>query len=489
MNEYNSFKIEKLCTFLKRYSFDSKMQKAYESSVTLLDKRICSPDFLSGKALPYLIEAFVMLSVKMDEWNSKILAPKDYQKCIDSLFVYIPELFEGDSSHFAERFMITTAANQFDSQVDPLLRLSRYCFYFSYVDNSINMLEQFVNKFEVSYIKIATPIVYIFKRLHKNWDNNEMSESEYRELQQMYPKAFELLTLSRVNYIRELDKITADYHYYVNCLRPSYSYPFISYNNKIYNPTPHLLLKSITTSLMFRLTDGNNKLRDEIGKNVIETYLFKVVECSGVFNEVLPEQKYGNCQRTLDVMASDGRNIVCFDSKFYSPKIGVRILDSNDIDHDKQRLVSSIVQVYKHINNRFGNEYSFLNTTIKDDRSNIYGIVVVSENSYIRLETLYKKAAAELEIQIPSMQYDWLRGHVGLVDIDILEKALYYSVDFIELVQKNEKSGNYDDNWFMTYKRKPGINYPMFVKENISSLLASVTAVKLTDMNENGKQE
>lgn len=57
-------------------------------------------------------------------------------------------------------------------------------------------------------------------------------------------------------------------------------------------PLPHCVTRAITDSLLYRLTDSNSKLRTLFEKNVLEDYLFDIINKSTLFDEVLKEQSY-----------------------------------------------------------------------------------------------------------------------------------------------------------------------------------------------------
>ncbi len=48
-------------------------------------------------------------------------------------------------------------------------------------------------------------------------------------------------------------------------------------------------MDSVTTSLLLRLSEGNNRLRESFGKEVLENYILQICKTSGYFNEVIKE--------------------------------------------------------------------------------------------------------------------------------------------------------------------------------------------------------
>ena len=474
MNNYDFkpvWNYNQICTIIKRYSFETKMKELFINSLNHIDYRFSREGNFGEIAFPWEIETLMILSVRMPEWKSQTFNSKDFAKCIEGIRNYHhPKLDFGNPNLFTKWFMILTSATQFDIQTNPIFRVGRYYEYFTFKNNTIDMEREYVDRFGMTYGEMIAPLFWMWLQ-YLNRKEIGIRINELRELYDNHNEAFSLFTISRENYINELDSITEDYNDYVYCLRPSYVYPFIEEKGVIYNPTPHLIVKSITTSLMFRLTEGNGILRGKIGKNVFEYYLIKILNECALFSEVIPEQQYGNGQKTIDVMTSINETIVCFDSKSFTPKIALRSFSEESYEADADRIVEGIVQAYKHTYLKLGNDYNYLSTEIEKSRDNVFGVVVLEENAYISLEDLYQKSAQKLGIVADSVEYNWLRGHIGVVDIDILELQLFWRDNFIEALYKNIKTKRYGDNWFMSGPTKKRNNTPYFIKENCRRIL------------------
>lgn len=291
-----------------------------------------------------------------------------------------------------------------------------------------------------------------------------------------YSNVFELFSLSREEYIRELNSIANNPEDYKFCLRPSYKYPFVENNGRLYLPLPHLLIRSVTISLMHRLTENNDKLRSYIGLYVLEHYLLQIIKESGEFDEVIGEQEYivnhKQTRRTIDVMTRIDTDIICFDSKSLTPTIDLRVFSSDAYETTLDKISKAMTQMYKHIHDKYGNEYEFLSVPVEADKSNIYGIVVVGENPYLRNDDIYKNIAEKNNIDTSSRDYYWLKTHVGIVGIDVLETQLLNRSGFVEAMKHNEKS-NMANHWFLTSGQvgEKGDNQS---KEMISQIVAPI---------------
>ena len=468
---------QRIASNVKRWSFESKMLMASMESAKLVDLRSRNPNILREMALPDEIETFVMLAIKQGEWQHGTMTLKEMRRVITGIRAFEhPKLVYRTGKDFSKWIIMEIAATQFPYQTNQFFVLNRYLEYFTYVDDNIDMRKVFKDKFLVNYEDIAFPVLLLWLSLIPQFDL-QYTHERLQKLYVTYETSFDLLTLSRDEYIKELDDITTDVADYRYCLRPSYSWPFVTYNGVRYLPLPHLLVRSVTVSLMHRLTLVDNDIRERIGKYVLEPYLFKLISSSEEFDEVLPEQVYWlgkKEQRTLDVMARVGSDILCFDSKSLTPRIDIRIFSEEAYEKTKQKEVKAIIQAYLHIHDKFGSEYSYLSVPVEADRLNIIALIIVSDNPYAPLEELYEKAAHELKIPIPSPEYDWLRGHVGIVELDLLEVQLFLRESIMDTVKQNMKSGRYSDSWFMEGKGRQGEIFPANLRAALSEYIKKI---------------
>ena len=91
--------------------------------------------------------------------------------------------------------------------------------------------------------------------------------------------------------------------------------------------------------MMHRLTEGDEALKRQIGKEVYEDYLFSIIKGSKLFDEVIPEQDYHHKKseaKTVDVMCRKGNAYLFFECKSFTPKAKickhVGVVPLNDIE-------------------------------------------------------------------------------------------------------------------------------------------------------------
>lgn len=453
-----------LLSVLRRFSFEEKMRIAQIfSKQTFTPSGVVDVGTMREIASPWELETFVLFAIKAVEWKYDDFRGKNRRKfeqiinCIRNQNPPIMGMTDGDG--FLTWFLAVTASVQFEIQEHYPFKMFRFNYFFSFENEEIDMPRIFRKKFGCDYYEYSL----LGHILWLGFTTKEFTQEMFTAITTRFAVPVSHLVLTRQAYIESLDRITTDPVNYLYCLRPSYSYPFVEYNGAAYCPLPHLLRRATTSSLMHRLTDGNSRLMELIGKEVYEDYLYTIIKDSGIFDEVIPEQEYilhRTPRRTADVMARKGNDYVFFDSKSFTPKIAIRTFSQEALDRDVERLAESCAQVYRHIRQRFPNEYCYFACVPKTPLDNIFGLVVVQENPYIRGNVIYRKAAEILNISAESDEFVWLYTHVGLTAIHSVERFCFSGTEMCTSLHETCDEGKMTHAWLnsdakskVTYKR------------------------------------
>ena len=423
---------------LSRTSFASKMMHAFYASIkTMSINGQVESDVLQTLLLPDEIETFVLNSVVVQEYDNKEMTCKQFIEVMNAIRNYQPpECYEKMESEHLKWVLPTIGAVQFESQQYSFFRLYRHHFLFSFKNEKIDVEKSFKEMFTRTFDEYAA-IVFTFQVLLAQKKLVEFIDY-WKKVDLKAPWFISALKMTREQYKEELSQFAnsaADYKY---CLRPSYSYPFIEYQGTIFLPTPHLLIQSITTAMMNRLTFDNNDLREKIGKNTCESYVYTMFLNSGLFDEVKPEYEYSKGKRTLDVLARKGNTALLIDSKLFSPKVSLRTYDEEAYRKDTERIVKVIKQAYVHAHDKINQEYYPFSTDIHE----VYALVVVYQEGYIDLAKVYKQVAQILSIKRESVEYTWLCNHVGFTDIATIERFMLSKTDIIPEIMNRDASLN-----------------------------------------------
>ena len=469
-----------LISSLKRFSFEEKMRIAQNfSRRTFTPTGVVDVDIMREIPSPWELETFVLFAIKAEEWKYDDFRGKNGRKfeqminCIRNENPPIMGMTDGEG--FLTWFLAVTASVQFEIQEHYPFKMFRFNYFFSFVNEKVNMPQIFRAMYGCDYYEYSL----LGHILWLAFTTKDFTQEMFTAITTRFAVPVSQLTLTRQAYIESLDKITTDPVNYLYCLRPSYSYPFVDYKGAAYCPLPHLLRRATTSSLMHRLTDGNSKLMELIGKEVYEEYLYTIIKESGIFDEVKPEQQYilhRTPRRTADVMARKDNDYVFFDSKSFTPKIAIRTFSQEALDRDVERLAESCAQVYRHIRQRFPNEYCYFASKPQSQLDNIFGLVVVQENPYIRGHAIYHKAAEILGLSTDSDEFVWLYTHVGLTAIHSIERFCFSGTDMCPCLHETCSEGkmshawlNGDTNGTITYVRHK--NFMDKVKKDMVQIL------------------
>lgn len=440
---------------LKRYDFESKMNICQAQSKETMSIHGLA-DFSVLKVFPWELETFALFSVNtFKEYSDHKFEDKkgkrQFVEIINAIKNYRHpkfEDFQGENS-IADYILIVTGLNQFQIQESIKYKIYRYSYIFNFKNLNVNMQQQFIDKFGCEYadfLKFGFIIQCLFSR-EVNININNIGPI-YDYLLNKYKHVMRHLLIDRENYISLQGKTTKDITQYVYGFKYFYQFPFITYNQKIYLPLPHLIMQSVTSSLLFRMTEGNDTLRQFFGKEVLESYILQISGFSTFFNEVVGEFSYRNRQnmkRTLDIMIRKGSQCLMLDSKSMSPRISLRNLTEQDIEHTINRIVESVIQVYKHISQRFQQEYNPFCVEVDYSKENIFGAVILFEDSYIRRNIIMMKVAERLNMDLGSKEYKYLCSNVKLISLYEYESMIFKKLDVFQLLTNNRENSN---KWF-----------------------------------------
>ena len=471
---------------LKRYSFDEKMRITQKYSRMTID---CSgnlkKDEINRLVYPWELETFLMLAIstypEYKKGNFIDRNEKYFIKMINGIREYqSPKLekYKG-SLDFVEYFMTATGLTLFDIQEDKIYKLFLYSFIFNFSNDYIDMKSEFYKFYGTNYQEFISLGLFLTLMYGSNFtfDSNLLDCL----IGNLYKKAASTLVIDVEQFKRELDIIATNVEDYITCLRPSYKYPFIKKSSTIYLPLPHLIQRAITSSLLFRITENNNSLRDKFGKEILEDYLLTILSESKVYDEIHGEKTFKmerhNIAKTLDVMVREGDEYIMLDSKASVPSIGLRVYD--ELSHVKEinKMVDKIIQIYRHLKWYLPKypTYNPYKNNPKISPHHLWGISVVLEDSYLMREKIYDEAAKKIGIKKETDEYIWMVTHIKIISLYEIErialegKSLSYGLKI-----QIEKGGpydfplsNYDDNeqkeqineTFISFKEELRMNF------------------------------
>lgn len=279
----------KIGLHVKKYSFNSKINFCFRYSMQLIDLSGLKPVYqLKGKPLPWELETFLLFAITHDEVSQNRIDEKEFVKIINSIKNYQPKGLSEDNI-VAFQCLSAMTLTQFDIQIPFFQKLYRYNYFFNFQDERIDVSNIFLQKFGAKFEQFIELVGYLqFSFDQPQYYNGGILDylvlSRYKDISK-------LLTISREEYKKELRQYSDKDEDFAYCVRPSYTYAFIQYDDSIYFPLPHLLSRNVTNSLLFRLMKDNDKLHSEFGR-VFEKYIFDILKEAQQFNEIYSEKKY-----------------------------------------------------------------------------------------------------------------------------------------------------------------------------------------------------
>ena len=295
-DQYSDY--SKLPKLLKRFSFSEKMRICAKYSQQFVECEYThNLTSKTGLPLPWTLETFLMLAIEAKEYSFNDFNGKNEQKFIDmaeAIWGHVPAALEKHKNiDFISYFFPLTAMIQFSIQEYPWIKFYRFWKLFEDNSQPTCLHDVFKSKFQAEYYDFV--IVAYFLQISIISECEVPQEAIQYLLNKKYPNVRKALTISRDDYINMQHSFLSspeEKSEYVYSVRPSYQYSFIENNGLTYIPLPHLLTKNVTTSLLYRITEHNDTLRQNIGKNNLEAYLVNIVRNSGIYAEVYSEQEY-----------------------------------------------------------------------------------------------------------------------------------------------------------------------------------------------------
>jgi hypothetical protein len=322
-----------------------------------------------------------------------------------------------DQGRIQDVFRYGYAAVQFKVQNHFLIRLFRYNYIFNAEHEKISMPTMFKSVFGITYSEFIDFALSFYAALSSKKEHPKILSI----LIEKHSKAFSLLCINRTDFIKKQkihmpDGIDSAYF----CFKLFYHYPFVVDKKAIYLPLPHLLIDSVTDSLLSRLTHNDNDLRSKIGKHILEGYLFNLISNTDGYCKVQSEILYNakkNASPDILTLSPDGKYCIMFDSKAMVPGERLRNFRNEDIDDVIRRQTESVIQMYKQINS-FSRYTPFSNLS----KDYIFGVIVPFEDPCSDRDKIYCSAADSLGLEVESTERSFIRSNIRIVSLYEIEK-------------------------------------------------------------------
>ena len=478
---------ENLSNFFRRYSLDDLIGYCCYKSSIFMNGLENKPN--SYSPWPWIIDAFAVFAIKYagEDKNQRDFDVEVFNDMYITIMDHVPAFIKTNPSLFAlsERGLQNKYYNH-------LYKLYRHNWLFSN-----NYLKgAYIARYEKDYLEYSSFAYIIFRWFDyfKHITNLKDFDRFIDIYSYIYHKYLFLVNKGDLSITRNEFK---DYYSSFNDddlkyrLSLLWHCPFVTDGLNVYTPCPFHIVDAVTTSFVFKLTEGNNEIRDMFGR-ALECFVYELIANSGQFDEAKSEFEYGDSQKTSDAMARYGSNYIFFECKAFTPSMQVLLGNVQKIQESIERLSKAIVQLYNNLFIKFQNDYWFNQQQHENNVSNDHrwGIVIVNE--YLFLDStypIYEKAAELLGLENNSIEYNFLCKHIAIADIDEFEKCCLLGEDFISKLLRRKQSGDlysvflYDPQQ-RTIDTSKNPNYIEYI--NLVDKLKDRSKQLLFELNENG---
>ncbi|KIR02556.1 hypothetical protein P261_01371 [Lachnospiraceae bacterium TWA4] len=439
---------------LEKYTLDSKLLACQKYSSRIMTcSMVDMKKAINENIMPWEIEAFAAYSIVYD--NKEAKEDLDSKTFADTITLIRNYWHSGltaaeESGEYPEVFMMISALQQFPVQGLFLQKLFRYHYFFTFQNNELDMKKVFYEKMGVNYERLEEFAFLVFLGFSKEAQDT-IPESA---LQQMLMKVLSdtevlrLLSIEKETYKEQLSVLYKDDiidQYYG--LKIQYLYPFISGKSFTYVPSPYLVVNAVTESMLNRITFHDNKLRRAIGKEVIEKYLYDIVEQLDTVTWITPELSYSigkdKCL-TSDVIASEEDKVIFYDTKAITPSLKLRKFDKTEIENDIKIYAEDVIQIYKQIRNYLNGFYKLNKDYSPED---IFGIVVVLEDAVVSRKKVYEKAYEILQKEETLSEEDkcYICSHIKVMPLRAIESMILQNTSLLPELQAQL---NIPERWY-----------------------------------------
>ena len=431
--------------------------------------------------MPWEIEAFAAYSIVYDDDSAtEELDVKTFSNTITLIRNYWHNGLTDaeEKEEYPEVFMMISILQQFPVQGVLLQKLYRYHYFFTFQGINLDMKKVFFDKMGISYEQLEELAFLVFLGFSK--DAQDVIPKN--KLENALTKAFmnndfmRLLSIEKEAYKKELSSLYSEnVHDQYYGLKIQYVYPFISGKEFTYVPSPYLVINAVTESMLNRVTYKDNVIRIAIGKEVIESYVYHIVNQLNSVTWISLEFKYNKGKRkmlTSDVIAVEEDKVIFYDTKAITPSLKLRKFEAAEIEKDIEIYAKNIIQVYNQIKNYLQGLFQLDKKYSKDD---LFGIVVVLEDAAVSRKKVYDKAYSILEEtdELSKEEKNYICSHIKVLSLRAIEDMILQNTSLIpELLPQVDKTERWYDYTYSNSTTENGLisSYDQYKRDIITRI-------------------
>ena len=306
---------------------------------TMCTKEAARFSYGSNRPYPFVIESLYEYAMRMNVDGSSIATNEDIHKLSDIIFRNPKRVLD---KYGMKHLMMLFYLWQIEDRHLLYMKLFRYNWFFSFKNEKVDMKAEFYKKYGCPYDSFAILCFLILTTVialdEEKADRKSAIIPYINKVIGVFHNVAELLSVTKEDYIKESERYCSDLDMLTYSLKTSKKYPFVKNNDFIYLYMPHVIIPACTSSLLFRLTENNDKLYGLFGKEVLEEYYYALAKTQDAYSYVHKEIEYGT-KKTPDLILIEGVRIFFVESKSFSPSFAIRIMNEEAIEKQIDEIV------------------------------------------------------------------------------------------------------------------------------------------------------
>ena len=418
-------------------SWDSLMEHVFFLS-TMCVKEAVSGVHNEGRPYPFVVESLYEFAMRMNDNGSRIATGQIVNDISKMIFENPKQVLE---KYGPNNFMTLFYLWQIEDRHVLFMKLFRYNWFFSFKNDKVDMKSEFYKKYGCYYDSFAVLCCLLLTTLLAFDEVDPHKKEDFfqyiNKTMHMFKNLIELIAISKEDYVNESTKYCSDIDMLVYSLKVSKKYPFIKNGDYYYLYLPHVIITSCTSSLLYRMTDGNDKLYNLFSKEVLEEYYFALAKTQNCYSFVYREMVYGT-NKTPDLILVEGKRILFIEVKSFSPNTGTRIMNEQAIEKQISEVVDGLEKLYKFLFINYPKKLDPLANFTIDNR---YGILSLRGEASFDRRILYNRLFERLGIEDEKIKKQIIK-HIKISCLDEFEDMMFTNTPIGKMIDYYNTPGN-----------------------------------------------
>ena len=344
-------KIEKLPEIIKDIKEEDLLRAIFYHSINSLLHSSIEIHRRHNVIYPFVIEAVYEYFMMFNENGSNTLTPELFGDINLTIF-RLPKMML--DKYGTDNIMTLFYLWQIEDQSYIFQKLYRYDWLFHFKNKKIDVSKVFKDKFGCDYIAFEIFCILMVSISVSTRDANTLSLWAYcnnvkNTIISTYQSVVKQLTITRGEYKKASAAVCGNQNLLTFSLKISKLYPFITNERGLICPMPHTIIPACTSSLLFRLTEGDDILHGLISKEALEEYCYHLFSSQPYYSLVRREKGFGKNSLSSDVLLVENDILYCIEVKAFTPNTKTRLMNSEELNTQVDIVVEDLFELYRFL--------------------------------------------------------------------------------------------------------------------------------------------